>query len=229
MVEVSADDRLAFFEEAFRFKLDEARFFANEIFQMKRSLEKPFLGKEYTDSTHKRIVNDAQRICEKAAYFYDALLCAAFSALDTFAHRYSVILPGARKKDGSAFRQNDIYFTVWIRQLRPKLRRMKQRGKNNARSEAVEKFSQAERFFRILREHRNFYAHQKHVLQDLDAPCGFVSVLRGKISSVNLPPLVTEKREPILLDRDAEKIAAMLDQLEEAAKHLRGNLLVEFE
>jgi hypothetical protein len=228
MVDAVPGNELAFYKEAFQFKLDEVRFFASEIFLLKRSLEKPFLGKEYTDATHKRIVSDAQRICERAAYYYDALLNSSFSALDTFAHIHSVVKPGARKKDGSAFKQNDIYFTVWFRQFRPKLRRMKQRGGNDKTARAVGQFSQAEKFFRILRESRNFYAHQKHVLQDLDAPCGFVSVLRGKISSVSLPPLVTEKREPILLDRDAEKILANLNQLEESARHLRGKLHVEF-
>jgi hypothetical protein len=228
MVEVGADERLAFFEEAFQFKLAEARYFAGEIGVLKRSLERPFLGKEYTDSTHKRIVRDAQRVCERAAYYYDALMSSSFSALDTFAHIYSVVKPGARKKDGSAFKQNDIYFTVWFKQFKPKLRRIKQKTKSGKKAEAVQRFIQAEKFFRILRENRNFYAHQKHVLQDLDAPCGFVSVLRGKISSVSLPPLVTERREPILLDRDAEKIAENLTELEASARELRSQLQVEF-
>jgi hypothetical protein len=174
------------YQEAFVFKVREVEFFAERILAHKREIEMPFLDQVYSDSLHERIRERVEPQCEEAAYYYDALLSATFSALDCFARAHSFIEERTRKKNRRLFSDKDISFNLWVKRLRRHLSDLIPIRGDAPRTSDLEAILELdEKKFSKLRKMRNFYTHERHPVQDCDSNA--ISTVDGRVSGVSLP------------------------------------------
>ncbi len=200
------------YQVAFDFKVKEAAFFVRRILDLKREIEKPFLHQHYSDSLHKRVIAAAEPRCEEAAFYYDALLSATFSALDCLARAHSFIERGTRRKNGRFFTIKDVSFNVWMNRLRVQLSESSAlRGEVPETCNLERIVELDEKRFSRLRQMRNFYTHERHPVQDCDVDS--ISMVDGQVSGISLP-LAWEQSDAIdFIDVSAEQIHRDLQTL----------------
>jgi hypothetical protein len=204
------------YRTAFDFKVKEAEYFVGQILAIKKQIGEPFLDEVFSESIQNRVAEAVQQKCDVAAFCYDALLGAAFSALDCFARAHSTIAKGAKRGSGRPLTMRHISFSQWIGKLRNLIKAWDEApADKTARPDGIEgNVPDIEDLRAILRldkerfskhrKMRNFYMHERHPIQDCDGDSIVTSA--GRISEVRLPLFWHKARPVSYMDAGSQEI-----------------------